>query len=533
MKRIPCYFLSAFFLVASGAAHAADVGRVLLAVGDVVAVRDGKPVRLALGTMVQDKDVLRTGPASNLQARFTDESILSLRENTEIRIEEYRFTGKEDGTERAFFRLVKGGLRAITGLIGRTNHANYRMGSVVATIGIRGTDYVTRLCQQDCVTANPGHLAPDGQYGQVLGESHGTRSIDFSNEREARNFRISESFYTPDAKSPIQQLLVPPNFLANQLEGRKQGGTKGAAGGTSGEQAAAGGVTEDPRGTTPTPPPPDPPRFVATEERGTSGAPAPIGGVPTIAGVGALFDSLGFPGETGSGGGFFAPAQLTLSGSGASTVLLDFTVLPGFSAESGGGTFAATGTSSGSVINDTTTNAINANWGRWTGGSVTELDSTPTPIPISANNQFHYLLGPLTPPDVVAAKNGTFPLSIVGGTMPTNNLGELGSFSIGGPTVNFTARTVSATSFGFTFYSQSWAFPGASMPIQFATGKGAFIDGVVTGGSLNSSVPANLGVTGIFMGPAGNHLGVGFNAVTTGSSAHASTAQLFKCAPSC
>ncbi|MBM3359203.1 MAG: hypothetical protein FJY54_15935 [Betaproteobacteria bacterium] len=249
--------------------------------------------------------------------------------------------------------------------------------------------------------------------------------------------------------------------------------------------------------------------------------------------MGALFDSLGFPGETGSGGGFFAPAQLTLSGSGASTVLLDFTVLPGFSAESGGGTFAATGTSSGSVINDTTTNAINANWGRWTGGSVTELDSTPTPIPISANNQFHYLLGPLTPPDVVAAKNGTFPLSIVGGTMPTNNLGELGSFSIGGPTVNFTARTVSATSFGFTFYSQSWAFPGASMPIQFATGKGAFIDGVVTGGSLNSSVPANLGVTGIFMGPAGNHLGVGFNAVTTGSSAHASTAQLFKCAPSC
>jgi hypothetical protein len=542
MKPVFSRFLAAFLLTVSGAAAAADVGRVLLAVGDVVAVREGKPVRLALGSAVQDKDTLRTGPASNLQVRFTDESILSLRENSEIRIDEYRFPGKEDGTERAFFRLLKGGLRKITGLIGRTNHENYRMGSVVATIGIRGTDYVTRLCQQDCVTANPGHLAPDGQYGQVLGESHRTRSIDFSNERESRNFRISESFYTPDAKSPIQQLLVPPNFLASRLEGRKHGGTKGEAGGTGGEQAAAGGVTEDPRGTTPTSPPPETPQFVATEERGTSGAPAPIGGAPTIAGVGALFDSLGFPGETGSGGGFFAPAELTLSGSGASTVVLGFTVLPGFGAEPGGGTFAATGTSSGAVINETVSNPLNANWGRWNGGSITELDATPSPIPISGMNQFHYLFGPLTPPDVVAAKSGTFPLSIVGGTTPTNNLGELGSFSIGSPMVNFTARTVSATSFGFAFSSQIWSFPGASTPIQFAPGKGAFIDAVVSGGSCSSGPggcgypspsSANLGMTGIFMGPTGNHLGVGFNAVTTDSSAHASTAKLLTCAPSC
>ena len=50
----------------SATTQAADVGRVLLAAGDTVAIRGNQTVRLAFGTMIQDKDVLRTGAASNL-----------------------------------------------------------------------------------------------------------------------------------------------------------------------------------------------------------------------------------------------------------------------------------------------------------------------------------------------------------------------------------------------------------------------------------------------------------------------------------
>ncbi|MDP3858880.1 MAG: hypothetical protein Q8Q73_14075 [Stagnimonas sp.] len=53
-------------------------------------------------------------------------------------------------TSRAFFRLVKGGFRSVSGLIGKVNQDDYRVSTPVATIGIRGTRYSARLCQGDC-----------------------------------------------------------------------------------------------------------------------------------------------------------------------------------------------------------------------------------------------------------------------------------------------------------------------------------------------------------------------------------------------
>ena len=69
---------------------------------------------------------------------------MSLRENSELSIEEYRFGGRADGLEKAFYKLLKGGLRTVTGLIGHTRHENYRIDSVTATIGIRGIVFQSR-----------------------------------------------------------------------------------------------------------------------------------------------------------------------------------------------------------------------------------------------------------------------------------------------------------------------------------------------------------------------------------------------------
>lgn len=45
------------------------------------------------------------------------------------------------GSTRAFFRLLRGGFRAVSGLIGKANVNDYRVSTPVATIGIRGTDW--------------------------------------------------------------------------------------------------------------------------------------------------------------------------------------------------------------------------------------------------------------------------------------------------------------------------------------------------------------------------------------------------------
>ena len=121
------------------------------------------------------------------------------------------------------------------------------------------------------------------------------------------------------------------------------------------------------------------------------------------------------------------------------------------------------------------------------------------------------------------------------GTTPTNQLGQTGTFSTS-LNVNFTAQTATFGPSTFTFLSDSWSFLGGTTPIQITPGKGAFIDQVTTGTCSGSTCAgtAVLGKTGIFMGPLGNHLGVAFQAVTTsGPVAHAQTAKIFSCAPSC
>ncbi len=54
---------------------------------------------------------------------------------------------QEDG---ALLRLLKGGLRTVTGLMGKRRPDAFQLGTATATIGIRGTDFVVRVCTDDC-----------------------------------------------------------------------------------------------------------------------------------------------------------------------------------------------------------------------------------------------------------------------------------------------------------------------------------------------------------------------------------------------
>ena len=231
-QQVLCLIVAGFATVFSGAVAAAEaVGRVLLAAGDTFAVRDGKEVRLAFNSPIEFKDVLRTGPASSLQVRFVDEGLLSIRENSEFAIEDYQFGAKPE-EQRSFFRLVKGGFRAVTGLIGRTQHANYRVRAENATIGIRGTDYAVRDCRGDC-----GAGVKNGLYGSVLGISNGTNQITLSNNSGESTFGINQHFYVSDANTRPQPLLQPPSFVSFTPQGKAQAAQQGGSG-SGGEKAS-------------------------------------------------------------------------------------------------------------------------------------------------------------------------------------------------------------------------------------------------------------------------------------------------------
>lgn len=219
------------------------VGRVLMSAGDSSAVRDGRVVPLNYGSTIEDRDLLQTGPRSNLQVRFQDSSIMSLRSGTRLRIDEFRYAAKPGATESAFFRLLKGGFRAVTGLIGRSDRSRYGVATAVATIGIRGTMYAAALCDKDCFRED-GTPAPDGLYGMVMGPSHGTNEISLKNESQPDPFVIEQGqiFHIASDRSRPEFLFEPPSHLLDELAGAGKANrpTMVALGGTGGGEGAGG-----------------------------------------------------------------------------------------------------------------------------------------------------------------------------------------------------------------------------------------------------------------------------------------------------
>ncbi len=121
-------------------ALADNAARVEFTAGEVRAVAaDGSSRPLARGAQLVSGDTVDTG-SGRAQMRFTDGSLVSLQPQTQFRIDQYAFAGKAS-EDRGFFSLLKGGLRTITGLVGKGNRSNYKLTTSVATIGIRGTEF--------------------------------------------------------------------------------------------------------------------------------------------------------------------------------------------------------------------------------------------------------------------------------------------------------------------------------------------------------------------------------------------------------
>lgn len=138
-------------LLGSFAACAADkAGEVVTVVGRAsAATSDGDIRSLQKGHDVNTGDTVVTTTNSFLRMRLTDGAFIVLRPNTRFQIEEYKLADAP-AENRGFFNLLKGGFRAVTGLIGQRNHANVQYRTAVATIGIRGTDVEVIDCSDGC-----------------------------------------------------------------------------------------------------------------------------------------------------------------------------------------------------------------------------------------------------------------------------------------------------------------------------------------------------------------------------------------------
>lgn len=127
----------------------------------VVSVKriDGQTLPGLVGTKVGAGDTVVTGAGGYARLEMTDGGEMVLRPDSQLQVDSYRFATAKPAEDNFVFSMLKGGLRTVTGLIGkRGNKDAYELKTNTATIGIRGTQFDLRVCQANC-----GALA-DGTY---------------------------------------------------------------------------------------------------------------------------------------------------------------------------------------------------------------------------------------------------------------------------------------------------------------------------------------------------------------------------------
>ena len=207
------------------------VGKAIISIGKVFTTsKDGKEKKLKRRGKVFEGDTIKVGKKSRLQLRFIDNQLVVLKANTVFRIDEYKFKDKNDNKKSAALTLLKGGMRSVTGLIGKSARDKYKVRTPVATMGVRGTHYILQVCSGDC---------GDGVKGLVGTVLEG--EIEMTNDGGTSTFGTDQFFNVPSSNDAPKTMTNPPAALVSrsETESDEEGGEENGDGGDEGEGTVA------------------------------------------------------------------------------------------------------------------------------------------------------------------------------------------------------------------------------------------------------------------------------------------------------
>jgi len=183
---------------------------------------DGTSRVLAVNSIIEEGDTIITEKGTYGRIKFIDNSEMTLRPNTQIRISNFKFNQASSKEDSAVFDLARGGLRAVTGLVGkRGDPDSYKVNAPTGTIGIRGTVYEAMLCDNNC-----GKL-PNGLYlfviqgNVVLKNNVGTQTFNAGQYAYVKNLQTNPVLLPG---KPELNLTLPPSVTSEGGHGSKQGG---------------------------------------------------------------------------------------------------------------------------------------------------------------------------------------------------------------------------------------------------------------------------------------------------------------------
>jgi hypothetical protein len=521
--RMPSRLLwIALLAVFPTAAMASVAGHVQFVAGDVRIVDAAGQERAAQkGREVSEGETVLTAANGSAQLKMIDGGILALRPDTQLKVDTYVFHGAEDGSENALLSLAKGGLRTITGLIGRHNKEKLKLRTPTAVIGIRGTDHepvVLLAAPAGSATSNPA-----GTYDKV---NVGATSL--TTQVGTAIIAANQVGYAASSMQPPTILPKLPDFyratptpLAKQDQKQQQqqqgqGSTPQSSTSAGSTDSAHNDAKTDLTVVTPVLPTAN---LTATDASGnilnlsqqtltTAGgqtqALTATGtlGVPVAPIAGDLL-LVGLPSAQGSAGA--VPEFFSFSGGGLALTHDGAGNLTGATIGSSSGNFngatvgfSASLTQTGATLTDFGRDAATGlAWGRWQGGQVSEsnqyvaqdasgnwglgalnaagvfvIGATQTQSAALGSGSLHWIsAGNPAPNYLPQVLTGNANYTLLGGTHPTDQNGNVGTLNSASLGVNFTTQLVNA-SVNFSVAGNNWVMQSGAMQLngpQFST----------------------------------------------------------------
>lgn len=145
------------------------------------------PRTLGKGLILQEGDRLTTADGAMAVVKLQDGTRMTVRPGSEMVLSQFKY--KQDAPDNSMvINMLRGGLRAITGLIAKSSPNAARIQTNTATIGIRGTDFDARLCRGDCASessrvaqaAKPNAVQASAKVLSLRGE---VEAVDVSGQR--------------------------------------------------------------------------------------------------------------------------------------------------------------------------------------------------------------------------------------------------------------------------------------------------------------------------------------------------------------
>lgn len=140
MPQLRCYFLVLLCIFTAQVLAAGDEARIVFLRGNVTAVSEaGTPRLLRRGSHVTVGDTIKTGAKGLAQLMFSDKSLLYVKAASELQLMAFHFADKTPENDNQVINLVKGGMRALSGSLGKRSADKVEYRTRFSTIGIRGT----------------------------------------------------------------------------------------------------------------------------------------------------------------------------------------------------------------------------------------------------------------------------------------------------------------------------------------------------------------------------------------------------------